>query len=224
MPMQLGYMLRAVVVSFASVLFCGCRPSDVTSATRPGVTDVDAAGGPSPAGAVAFSRRDHYVYTTRPISREQAVDCGMRWLPESSKNIQLAEFRYRLAWQRWLRFDASPDSCLPLALDLLRSWNRDNPENAVAAELKPINREAQRAFAEKREEPNSVSYRETSSEIPIQWFTPEHIQEGVEGGGGQGNTVKVWVDTRNWTVFYQEGSGSPDAPRMVPPPGLIQRR
>lgn len=215
MPIRLNTNLLRRVPFLGIALFWGCDGTDSAVSTAP--VNSQRTNADAPGQNPAIVKREHYIYTTRPLTRKEAA---IAWLPLDGRNVRFAEFRERLAWQVWVRFEASPDSCRSTALRVLQEWNRANPENAVDVKLRQIDTDAQSAFRSGRERPGARPYRAVCREIPLAWFAPEHIRDGLEGGGGQGNTVKVWIDLSNSVVFYQEGSGSPDTPEMVLPEGF----
>ena len=165
--------------------------------------------------AVGIGFGPSYLYTTRPLTMEEAKRFAGNRLPKKqpATQVQFAYYREWLAWQVWLSFHASPETCKSMALQLMEDWNKAFPENVVPVMLRPIDKAAQEEYRDFRRNQKAGAivnhpYREDSTNMPIQWFVPEEIAHGLVGGGGQGNKVKVWVDLDEGVLFYQEGSGS----------------
>ena len=141
------------------------------------------------------------VYTTRPLRpHEMRVQMLTVPFPGAARDFQFADYGEWLAAEFYLSFRAPPDVCVAYAHKVLDEHNKQHPREPVAG-LKP--------FSLVRETPyGRVTLQAPESKylgherMPLHWFRPDLIREGVEGGDNF-RTPKVWVDTERGVFYYE---------------------
>lgn len=130
------------------------------------------------------------AYSTRPLKRKElsrailSVD-----IPADATDIQFAEYSEWQAYELFVTFRAPATTCASYARAILDDFNKQHPVRQVSSDLHPF--------------VGVPLQKVVSTVLPVPWFTPEAIAQGVEGGKRGSHQPKVWVDTARGAFYYQ---------------------
>jgi hypothetical protein len=120
--------------------------------------------------------------------------------PTAARDFQFADYGEWLGAECYFSFRAPPDICVAYAHKVLQEHNRRHPDEPSPG-LKP--------FSLVQDTPHGPVILQAPESpalgherMPLHWFRPDLIREGVEGGE-RFQKGKVWVDT-NRGIFYYE--------------------
>ena len=128
-----------------------------------------------------------------PISLEQAREEVPLPLPDEASDIYYSHFRYFMAYDFKVKFNAPLEVCKSHAMDIIQKYNenKNDWDRPVALEFIVIS------------EPLSQSQdsEDTYPPLNITWFDTYNIENGLEIG----DNPTIWIDTdRN--IFYYSAS------------------
>jgi len=128
-----------------------------------------------------------------PISLEQSREELNFSLPDEASDIYYAHYRYFMAYDFKVKFNAPLEVCKSYALDMIQRYNENKYdwESHVALEFTII---SEPPFMSEESE-------DTYPPLDITWFDTYNIENGFKIG--EGTSPVIWIDTdRN--LFYYE--------------------
>lgn len=137
------------------------------------------------------------AYTLRPLRREEVKGRLLpAELPAEATNIRFAERSEWVAYIKFASFEAPPETCRAYATRVLDAYNRQRSGATVPSELWPVGKPP--ADAAPRLDFPAPREMGSSEGLPVEWFTPENITSGFEGG----DRPRVWVDMERGVFYY----------------------
>jgi hypothetical protein len=140
------------------------------------------------------------VYTTRPLRPQEMQPLLTVPFPPAARDFQFAEYGEWLAHEFYLSFRAPPDICVAYANKVLEEHNRQHPEEPVPG-LKPFSLVQETPYGPTKLRAGHSKFL-GPDQMPLHWFGPDMIREGVEGGEAL-RKGKVWVDTDRGIFYYE---------------------
>ena len=142
-------------------------------------------------GVMAIATTPHVSRSDRALSLAEVRN--MRFpFPPTARNIQFAEYQEFIAYEFVVRFEAPKDDCLATVSKAVEAFHLSgmSPDKiADLSELQPL--------ASERQHVQQVG------DLPVPWFDPENINEGVEAGKRDSHTPKIWIDTARGVFYFQ---------------------
>lgn len=133
----------------------------------------------------------HIVRTDHPLTLAEVK--GSRFpFPTTARNIQFAEYQEFIAYEYVIRFEAPKEDCLATVSKAVEAFHSSLLRPDALAELSKIH-----PITSERHHLNRVA------DVPVPWFDPEKISEGVEAGGDGSHTPKIWIDTARGVFYFQ---------------------
>ena len=119
--------------------------------------------------------------------------------PAEATEFQFAESSELFSYEFYLTFRAPPEVCLAYARAVVDQYTKPNPKNRMALEPITPPTESEAMWAAFGHETAYLGLEE----IPLPWFNPGAIQQGV-AGGDRPATPAVWVDTERGIFYYED--------------------
>jgi hypothetical protein len=150
----------------------------------------------SPPDGPVFATKTR-AYTLRPLRRDEVEGRLLpAELPAEATNIRFAERSEWVAYIMFASFEAPPETCRAYATRVLDEYNRQRRGTTVPSELWPVGKPPDNAVA--RLDFPAPPEMGKSEGLPVEWFRPENITSGFEGG----DRPRVWVDMERGVFYY----------------------
>lgn len=144
--------------------------------------------GPKTMNAQGVVTTRHHAYTTRPLSRSELTASLLPVpIPPEASDIQFAEYREWQAYEMYVRFRAPTDVCGAYAKALIDNQNA-KPQTKRISEFRTM---------------TTAPAKVSSTELSIDWFTPDTIKTGSEAGDDGSWNPRIWIDSERGIFYYR---------------------
>ncbi len=129
-----------------------------------------------------------YSSSGGPVSVERARRRCPIPLPASARNVQYKTFRFWVAYEEYVRFEAPVEDCVAHVPVVIRQWNADSPSDLRQTSETP--------------QPLEQAPRHPGMLLDVPWFDVENIKKGLSAGAGGPLVPTVWVDSQRGVFYY----------------------